>query len=241
MSYSNSRIEYTTPTMLSILSLYTGTREYRCSRQIFWSSCRDALWSTPTTRTSGVITSRTGVSDISRTFWIISLSSLSTCPLFAAPDKTSLSSSSDTNGSAEPRMPKSENTKFTAPAHTRPSGYTKCDNVAMTGMTTRATAAACCTAIDLGAISQQTRVTSVSASVIGPTPPSPQMVSAASVATVALAMPLTVLPMRIVVRNRLMSRRKSVNGESGPSWSEISRTFHGHSVVMAVSEMAKKA
>ena len=50
-----------------------------------------------------------------------------------------------------------------------------------------------------------------------------------------------VLPMRIVVRNRVMSLRSSVNGESGPSWSEISRTFHGQSVVIAVSEMQKNA
>ena len=47
--------------------------------------------------------------------------------------------------------------------------------------------------------------------------------------------------MRIVVRNRVMSLRSSVNGESGPSWSEISRTFHGQSVVIAVSEMQKNA
>jgi hypothetical protein len=32
-----------------------------------------------------------------------------------------------------------------------------------------------------------------------------------------------------------------VKGESGPSWSEISRTFHGQSVVIAVSEMQKNA
>ena len=38
-----------------------------------------------------------------------------------------------------------------------------------------------------------------------------------------------------------MSLRSSVKGESGPSWSEISRTFHGQSVVIAVSEMQKNA
>jgi hypothetical protein len=48
-----------------------------------------------------------------------------------------------------------------------------------------------------------------------------------------------VLPIKIVVRNRVMSLRNRVNGESGPSWSEISRTFHGHNVVMAVSDIAK--
>ena len=48
-------------------------------------------------------------------------------------------------------------------------------------------------------------------------------------------------PIKIVVRNRVMSFRSIVNGESGPSWSEISRTFQGQSVVMAVSEMQKKA
>ena len=52
---------------------------------------------------------------------------------------------------------------------------------------------------------------------------------------------VTVLPMRIVVRNLLMSLRISVNGESGPSWSLISRTFHGQRVVMAVSLVQKNA
>ena len=100
----------------------------------------------PTTRTRGVITSLTGVSPISRTFWIISRSPLSTWPDLAAPDSTSLSSSSETNTSADPSIFSSRKMAFTRPVHTLPTGYTSRDMSAMGRMTTRATAVACCTA-----------------------------------------------------------------------------------------------
>ena len=158
-------MEYTTPTMLSTRSAYTGTLENLCVRQIFWSSTRLVLCSTPTTRTNGVITSRTGVSDMSNTFCIISFSPLSTCPDLAAPDSTSLSSSSDTNGSAAILMLNTANTAFTRLVHSLPMGYTSVDMAAIGRMTTRATSAAFCTAIDFGAISQKIKVTKVKAAV----------------------------------------------------------------------------
>jgi len=67
-STSNMRAELTTPTMLSTRSSYTGTRLYLCSRYDARRSESVALLSTPTTRTRGVMTSRTGVSPISSTF-----------------------------------------------------------------------------------------------------------------------------------------------------------------------------
>mmetsp|Transcript_7202 Transcript_7202/g.32493 ORF Transcript_7202/g.32493 Transcript_7202/m.32493 type:complete len:229 (-) Transcript_7202:446-1132(-) len=138
-------------------------------------------------------------------------------------------------------MSNTANTAFTRLVHSLPMGYTSVDIAAMGRMTTRATSAAFCTAMDLGAISQNMSVTKVSAAVHSAMLSSPYRCIAACAASVALPMLVTVLPMRIVVRNLLMSLRISVNGESGPSWSLISLTFHGQRVVMAVSLVQKKA
>mmetsp|Transcript_35885 Transcript_35885/g.67681 ORF Transcript_35885/g.67681 Transcript_35885/m.67681 type:complete len:204 (-) Transcript_35885:583-1194(-) len=115
-------------------------------------------------------------------------------------------------------------------------GYRMTARKEMAGMTMRAMGVACTTATLLGMISQNMSVTNVSATVVQPTPASPSTLKAASVMNAVAAIPETVEPMRMVVRNRVMSCWSVLNGPfTSSSRAASSRTFQGHSVVMAVS------
>mmetsp|Transcript_7728 Transcript_7728/g.47943 ORF Transcript_7728/g.47943 Transcript_7728/m.47943 type:complete len:434 (+) Transcript_7728:1629-2930(+) len=108
-------------------------------------------------------------------------------------------------------------------------------------MVTLAMAAASCTAMVLGAISQKMRMNRVMTAMVIPTPRGPKHAAAASVTSVVTRMLATVEPMSMVVRNLPTSFSSSANGLWFPSFSASSRTFQGQSVVMAVSDALKKA
>mmetsp|Transcript_20532 Transcript_20532/g.41387 ORF Transcript_20532/g.41387 Transcript_20532/m.41387 type:complete len:244 (+) Transcript_20532:1864-2595(+) len=93
-----------------------------------------------------------------------------------------------------------------------------------------------------GVISQKSTRRTVDRNVEIPAPAGPSTCMVSSAIKAATAMFASVLPRRMVVRKRVMSRRSADSAERSPppSFMAISLIFHGHSAVMAVSDNEKK-
>mmetsp|Transcript_40647 Transcript_40647/g.128167 ORF Transcript_40647/g.128167 Transcript_40647/m.128167 type:complete len:238 (-) Transcript_40647:615-1328(-) len=197
--------------------------------------------STATTSTLGFMMAVTRVSCKSNTLSIMSCSSVRISPLILAPITIILSSSSLTLFSSDSVTPIRLRTTFDVICINLPTGYTSIAITLIAGTMIRATLSACATARAFGIISPNTNVTTVSHIVTMVIILSPPYCAAISAAKAAEYIVQVVVPIKMAVKNFVMSLSSNLKGDFSPSSSAIFFTFQGHRVVMAVSAPARQA